>query len=148
MDKKDDDDKDTEQRKGPVVSQNIFREGSISHVKFTDEGKVDVRSTLREAGDRLVIVLFYENECESCEAMRILYEEFVIKYPDCLFLEANVAYNDEPIETLRLKFLPTFIAFRNHLEVGRIVTVDAWELEDMIQQNTPRKKPEDLREEI
>ncbi len=131
------------QRKAPQMSQNIFRESeAISHVQFNQEGKVDLRSTLREAGDRLVIVLFFENECESCEAMRILYEEFVVKYPDCLFLEANVQYNSEPLETLRVKFLPTFVAFRNHLEVGRLVSVDAFELEDMIQQNTPRKKPE------
>ncbi len=139
-----DTDAELRMRQAPQQSQNIFRESkTISHVKFNEEGKVDLRSTLREAGDRLVIVLFYENECESCEAMRILYEEFVVKYPEVLFLEANVHYNEEPLDTLRVKFLPTFVAFRNHLEVGRIISVDAFELEKLIADNTPRKKKDD-----
>ncbi len=96
----------------------------------------DLRKSLRAAGDRLVIILFYEDECEDCEAMRMLYEEFVVAYPDVLFLEANVQSNKETVLQLRLKFLPTFIAYRSHLEVGRLVTTQAEILEEFIHHNT------------
>ncbi len=101
-----------------------------------ESARPDLRTSLRDAGDRLVTILFYEDECEDCEAMRMLYEEFVIAYPDILFLEANVRTNKETVESLNLKFLPTFICFRNHLEVGRLVSTDAADLEQMLQSNT------------
>ncbi len=107
----------------------------------------DLRKSLRAAGDRLVIILFYEDECEDCEAMRMLYEEFVVAYPDVLFLEANVQSNKETVLQLRLKFLPTFIAYRSHLEVGRLVTTQAEILEEFIHHNTieiPKYDPSEL----
>ncbi len=120
------------------ASPNLYKEDKLSHIAFTQEGKVDLRATLHETGDRLVMVMFYENECEHCEAMRMIYEEFVIKYPEILFLEANVAYNERSIEALKIKFLPTFLVFRNHLEVGRVMTVDAEEVEEVIHLNLPK----------
>lgn len=99
-------------------------------------GRPDLRELLKSAGDRLIMILFYEDACEDCEAMRMLYEEFVLAYPDVIFLEANVHANREIVETLNLKFLPTFLAFRNHLEVGRIMTTDARDIEGLIEFNT------------
>ncbi len=106
-----------------------------------------LRESLRNAGDRLVVILFYEQECEDCEAVRMLYEELVIAYPDVLFLEADVMSNVETVKQLRLKFLPTFVAYRNHLEVGRLVSVDVMDLEEFIQHNIidiPKYDPSEL----
>ncbi len=107
----------------------------------------DLRKSLRAAGDRLVVILFYEDECEDCEAMRMLYEEFVVAYPTVLFLEANVKSNMETVNHLRLKFLPTFVAYRNHLEVGRVVTTQVDDVEEFIKHNTvkiPKYDPSEL----
>ena len=98
-------------------------------------GVMDFRQSLREAGDRLVIIKFYEDKCEDCDAMSQLYEEFVAKYPEVLFLEANVKNNSEAVGQLRIKFLPTFIAFKNHLEVGRLVDTKVADIENLIQKN-------------
>ncbi len=99
------------------------------------EGLAD---TLREAGSSLVIIKFYD-DCEDCAAMRDVYKEFVSKYPDILFLEANVEDNDDALRDLRIRFLPTFIAFKHHLEVGRIVNTDVNALERMIRENRERR---------
>ena len=98
-------------------------------------GVMNFRQSLREAGDRLVIIKFYEDKCEDCDAMSQLYEEFVAKYPEVLFLEANVKNNSEAVGQLRIKFLPTFIAFKNHLEVGRLVDTKVADIENLIQKN-------------
>jgi thiol-disulfide isomerase/thioredoxin len=121
-------------------SRNIFED--TADLEFMNEdgydmvGMPDFKESLRNAIDRLVIVLFYEDDCEDCYAMRELYQEFVLMYPKVLFLEANVKANSEAIKALRIKFLPTFIAFKNHLEVGRLVDVDAQQLEALIAGNS------------
>ncbi len=117
------------------ASPNLYKQDNLSHISFSKEGKVDLRKTLDDPGDRLVVVMFYENECENCEPMRSIFEELLIKYPEVMFLEANVAYNELPVDALKIKFLPTFIVFRNHHEVGRVMTVDAEEVEEIIHLN-------------
>lgn len=97
--------------------------------------RMDLKTSLQQAGDRLVLIKFYEDGCEDCEAVSELYEEFVSKYPGCLFLEANVEDNMEAVNQLRVKFLPTFIAFKNHLEVGRLVDTKVEDIEDLIRKN-------------
>ena len=95
----------------------------------------DLRTSLKEAGDKLVVIKFCEDSCEDCDAMTKLYKEFVAKYPNVLFLEANITNNPEAVEDLRIRFLPTFIAFKNHLEVGRLVDTKVDDIEKLIRNN-------------
>jgi len=117
-------------------SRNVF-EGSAdmddeNEHGFDMVGMPSFKESLRNAIDRLVIVMFYEDNCDDCHAMGELLQEFVLMYPKVLFLEANVKANPDAVKALRVRYLPTFIAFKNHLEVGRLVDVDAEQLEIMI----------------
>lgn len=115
-------------------SRNVFisTKKTKSTMPKVELGEGRLKDALRQAANKLIVVLFFEQECEDCEAMRMLYEQFVIMYPNVVFLEANADINSESVENLRIKFLPTVIAFRNHIEVGRLVTTDAVEIEKLI----------------
>ena len=129
-------DANMEFRRPRAMSHDIARTDTSQFRKYVGGGgPMDFRQSLKEAGDRLVIIKFYEDKCEDCDAMSQLYEEFVAKYPDVLFLEANVTNNSEAVTQLRIKFLPTFIAFKNHLEVGRLVDTKVADIENLIQKN-------------
>ncbi len=122
------------------TSRNVMP-SEISHVG-SGRTFLDFKTTLREAGDRLVLIKFYEKNCEDCYAMVEVYKEFVEKYPKVIFLEADIGHNAEACQELRIRFLPTFVAFKHHLEVGRVVNTNIEDLEDLIQKNTvDPKKP-------
>ena len=116
-------------------SSSSSEDSGVNKVVGGGKNYVDFRTSLREAGDKLVLIKFYEEKCEDCEAMSKLYQEFVSKYPGVLFLEANVTNNNEAVDQLRIKMLPTFIAFKNHLEVGRLVDTRVEDIENLIRKN-------------
>jgi len=86
-----------------------------------------------EYSDKIIVMLFYEDDCWDCMAVRQLFQEFVTMYQDVVFLETKAKTNIDALKSLRITYLPTFVAFRNHLEIGRMVTADAKLLEVFIQ---------------
>ncbi len=89
---------------------------------------------------RMVLVKFYEGECERCDATSPAYHALEHHHPGFLFLECNVRDNPEVVELLGLKVLPTFVAFKDHCEVGRVTTVKIRKVDKFVHQLRSGKK--------
>lgn len=64
--------------------------------------------------------------------MNSFFESLVVAYPDVIFLDANISRNHEAVSELSLKTVPTFIAFKNHREVGRYEGVSRDAIEGLV----------------
>ncbi len=85
--------------------------------------------------DRLVVIRFHEAFCKDCPGVGKIYEGMVQRYPQVLFLDANLETNQDVMEKLAIGKAPSFIAFKNKEEVGRYVGNDPDKLEALIKEN-------------
>ncbi len=83
-------------------------------------------------GGQLVIVKFFEDDCDDCQQVGQIYDEMVKRFQRVLFLEANVQENLDAAIELKVRLLPTFIAFKNGEEVGRLVDARRHNIENFI----------------
>ena len=105
---------------------------TISHNHSATSRDATNRHDIKSYWDRLMVVKFYEDDCDDCLAMGTQYEDLVPKYKDVVFLEANVIENLETASEMNIKLLPTFILFKNYVEVDRLVDTQKEKLEDLI----------------
>ncbi len=84
------------------------------------------------AGGRLVVVKFFEADCHDCQKVGSIYDEMVKRFHRVLFLEANVQENLDAAIELRVRLLPTFIAFKDGEEVGRLIDASQNNIESFI----------------
>lgn len=82
--------------------------------------------------EQLVVVCFYKPDCEKCGLVSSFFESLVVAYPDVIFLDSNIARNNEAAEELNLKSVPTFLAFKNHREIGRYEGVNRDAIEGLV----------------
>ncbi len=92
------------------------------------------------AGDKLVLMLFFDRLAETSRAMKESFEGMVCKHPEVLFLLADVTKNNESAEALDIKATPTLIMLRNNQEVDRILNSDADEVEEKIYMHMPKQE--------
>lgn len=92
-----------------------------------------LQKTLDEAaGDRMVFIKFHDS-CQTCSLMSKPYEELSKEFQNVgTFLEASLEDNLSSAKELEIKYLPTFVAFKCHQEVGRHVGVKADGLKQFI----------------
>lgn len=76
---------------------------------------------MNSAYDQLVVCMFYEDGCKSCLSMKPVYAALVETYQGVKFLKGEIHDNYETSLSLNLKYLPTFVSFKNSKEVGRKV---------------------------
>ena len=74
---------------------------------------------MNAAHDQLVVAMFYEDGCESCFKMKPVYKALVETYQGVLFVRGDIYHNYETSLSLNLKYLPTFLCFKNSIEEGR-----------------------------
>ena len=83
-------------------------------------------------GGKLVVVKFYEDDCDDCSKVGLVFDSMVDRFQRVLFLEANVVDNLDAAVELNIKLLPTFIAFKDGEEVGRLVNCKPQNIETFI----------------
>ncbi len=111
------------------------------HVSFTkDDNVVDIGETVDVAGDKLVLMLFFDGQAETSRTMKDSFEAMVCKHPEVLFLLADVTKNNESAEALDIKATPTLIMLRNNQEVDRILHNDVEEIEEKIYMHKPKQE--------
>ncbi len=102
-------------KRGRRRGRTSYQKLGVNHTGPPAGGAGSGRASI---GKSLVIVRFHEEDCEECGTV---YEDFSLQHPGVVFLESNVKANPEVVGQLQLKRLPTYVAFRNHREVGRVV---------------------------
>ncbi len=63
------------------------------------------------------------------------YKRLVKRFPQVIFLDADMVRNTKAINAMNIQWVPTFIAFKNHQEQGRYVGTDKEKLEDLVRSN-------------
>ena len=97
--------------------------------------KQDFDKALEEAGDRLVVVDFFATWCGPCKAISPKVEEFSKTFGNVVFLKVDVDENDETAESCEVQAMPTFIFFKNKVQIAKIVGADEGKLKTAIENN-------------
>ena len=96
----------------------------------------DFRERIAKAGpNQLIMIRFYKVDCQKCAMVGQFYQSLVVKYPQVIFLDANMARNLHAIGYMAVNAVPTFIAFKNHTEVGRYVGIENGPMEALVRNN-------------
>ncbi len=72
--------------------------------------------------DCLVIVDFYSDECGPCKQTKPIFETVAKLYNEkVLFLKMDMDKNSIIPKKIDIEYMPTFLFFRNHVQVDKIV---------------------------
>ncbi len=112
-------------------------EGDAAADAAADAPKPGVATKAKETavGGKLVIVKFYEDDCDDCNKVTKVYEAMVDRFSKVLFLEANVVDNVDAAVELNVRMLPTFVAFKDGEEVGRLVDCKPQNIETFVRRH-------------
>ncbi len=89
----------------------------------------------RAPANQLLVIRFFKIDCEKCLSVGHFYQGLVARFPQVIFLDANMARNIHAIGEMNIHSVPTFVAFKNHQELGRYVGTDTREVEALIARN-------------
>ena len=87
------------------------------------------------AADQLILIRLFKGDCNKCEDIGRYYQSLVPQYRDAVFLDANVTRNNHAIGAMNIQAVPTFVAFKDHREIGRYTGTDPSALHDLVQTN-------------
>lgn len=90
---------------------------------------------LIEAGERLVVVDFFATWCGPCNMIAPFFKQLSTKYPNAMFLKVDVDKCPGTGAANNVSALPTFIVFRQRVELARIRGGDKNNLENLIKDN-------------
>uniref|UniRef100_A0ACD5WNG0 Uncharacterized protein n=1 Tax=Avena sativa TaxID=4498 RepID=A0ACD5WNG0_AVESA len=76
------------------------------------ESAQDLAESLRNAGDRLVVVDFFSPGCGGCRALHPKIAQFAERNPDVLFLQVNYEQHKSMCYSLHVHVLPFFRFYR------------------------------------
>ena len=89
---------------------------------------------LSEAGQRLVVVDFFATWCGPCNMIAPFFKQLSTKYPNAMFLKVDVDKCPGTAAANNVSAMPTFIFFRNRVELDRARGADKTNLENKIKQ--------------
>jgi len=87
----------------------------ISDANFQDKVAQAVKRNI------LLVVQFHGPKCPACRSVAEFFNVLAINHPHQLFCKINVRQNKEIATAARIEFLPTFIYYKDGIEVDREV---------------------------
>nr|ACF24551.1 chloroplast thioredoxin F-type [Gymnochlora stellata] len=101
-------------------------------------GKDSYETTLKEAGDKLVLVDFYTDWCGPCKMIYPYLEELARDYSGSLeIVKVNCAgENRELVNELGVRVLPTFMFYKNEKNIATVKGAKRDDLKNFIAENT------------
>jgi thioredoxin len=88
---------------------------------------------LVNAGDRAVIVDYTATWCGPCRRIAPLVEELAGKYPSIVFLKVDVDENEETAKDQQVSSMPTFLVYRNGINVDEMIGANTSKLEALVE---------------
>ena len=89
---------------------------------------------LSEAGNRLVVIDFFATWCGPCNMIAPFFKQLTTKYPNALFLKVDVDKCPGTAAANNVSAMPTFILFKQRVELIRIRGADKTQLENKIKE--------------
>merc|ERR1719427_123577 len=92
------------------------------------------QSTLKEAGDKLVVVDFTATWCGPCKNIAPKYKKMseMPENKNVIFLKVDVDEAEEVAQSCSIKAMPTFFFYKNGEKVNEIVGANFEKLEEMV----------------
>ncbi len=81
------------------------------------------------------MIRFYKGDSDKTSPVGKYYEGLVNQHPNVVFLDANLNRNMHAVGEMAVTSVPTFIAFKNHREVGRYSGTDEQQVLKLITLN-------------
>ena len=97
--------------------------------------RLELNQVLREAGDKLVVVMFFATWCGPCRKVMPYFKQLAQQYTNMAFFLVDTEENYETAEFYNVNLLPTFILYKNALKVERTQGCDAEGLKKFIEKN-------------
>lgn len=101
-------------------------------IELTDDSEYVTK--LNDAAQRLVVADFYATWCGPCNMIAPFYKQLSLKYPDAMFLKIDVDKCPGTAAANNVSAMPTFVFFRNRVELERIRGADKGTLESKVKQ--------------
>ena len=115
-----------------MVDQDPASPAEIGFESLDEDFKARIATA---APDTLILIRFFKGDCNQCVDIGLFYQSLVPQYPDVVFLDANIARNNHAIGAMSIDAVPTFIAFKDHREVGRYTGTDPNALQSLVASN-------------
>ena len=103
-------------------------ESNVVHVKSEEQ----FAETIKEAGDKLVVIDFFAVWCPPCIFISSFYKELSNTYTDVVFIKVDVDDYGGISEEFGVQAMPTFIFMKDQKKVGELVGADRTRLEAMV----------------
>jgi thioredoxin 1 len=78
----------------------------------------DLRTQLKNAGDKLVVIDFHATWCGPCKVIAPKVEEMSKAMDNVVFLKVDVDENEEAAKEYNVSAMPTFIFIKNNKKVS------------------------------
>ena len=103
----------------------------IPHVATQEE----LDKHLKEAEDKLVVLMFYAHWCGPSTYIEPIFEELQNNNKDCVFLRINTNKADVLTDILDVSLIPTFFFYRNSAKVDELVGANEHILKERFEKN-------------
>ena len=106
--------------------------GGVAMIK--DEA--DFKKTLKDAGDKLVVVDFTATWCGPCQTLAPEYSKLAEATPDVVFVKVDVDDNEEITEEYQVEAMPTILFFKNEKKLdAKVLGGDISEITKVVSEN-------------
>jgi len=92
----------------------------------------DFQPELTNAGTKLVVVDFFATWCGPCRNIAPVFEQYVAKYPNAVFLKVDVDKCPETAAGAGVSAMPTFVFYRNKTKIDTQRGADPNVLEEKV----------------
>lgn len=89
---------------------------------------------ISEAGNHLVVIDFFASWCGPCNMIAPFFKQLTTKYSNAVFLKVDVDKCPGTAAANNISAMPTFILFRQRIELARITGADKNQLENKIKE--------------
>ncbi len=84
--------------------------------------------------DKKAVACFSATWCIPCKKIKPLYQSFSKKYSNIKFYEIDIDEDEQLVNEMNVKSIPTFVFFENGKKINELVGSDFEKLKEMIEE--------------
>jgi thioredoxin 1 len=84
--------------------------------------------------DKKAVACFSATWCIPCKKIKPLYQSFSKKYSNIKFYEIDIDEDEQLVNEMNVKSIPTFVFFENGKKINELVGSDIEKLKEMIEE--------------
>nr|XP_023654104.1 thioredoxin [Paramormyrops kingsleyae] len=97
--------------------------------------QADFDKTLKDAGQKLVVIDFTATWCGPCKAIAPIFQKLSDDYQNVVFLKVDVDEAQDVASSCGVSCMPTFQFYKNGVKIGEFSGADKNKLEEMVKKH-------------